>query len=272
MPNLNHVILDDIVEMVDLPEPDPLPEIRIDPAMMERVRREFINANPAPGGVPIPRRVIPKAKQKPKFQLHWGGRDVDPGLYNRPMSLKCGQPNAREDQREMDAMLKAIEQGIPVIGICRGAQLLNVANGGILIQHIEDHTHSHSVQCDYWDLNRDIRNRGLFEKVSSTHHQAMIPTTEGRILGRSYDAVDGVHWDHVDTPYMYSHVNEVIYYPKTKSLCIQPHPEWMNQQHPFVEWLNFVIFHEFDIEPLNFADLENNQVGWNYDDMRKGEF
>jgi hypothetical protein len=46
----------------------------------------------------------------------------------------------------------------------------------------------------------------------------------------------------------------------------------MNQQHPFVEWLNFVIFHEFDIEPLNFADLENNQVGWNYDDMRKGDF
>ena len=271
MPNPNHVILDDIV-WNEVLQNEPLPEIRIDPAMMERVRREFINANPAPGGIPIPRRVIPKAKQKPKFQLHWGGRDVDPGLYNRPMSLKCGQPNAREDQREMDAMLKAIEQGIPVIGICRGAQLLNVANGGILIQHIEDHTRSHSVHCDYRDWNRDVRKEGIFDKVSSTHHQAMIPTTEGKILGRSFESVQGVHWDNVDQGYIYPHVNEVIYYPKTKSLCIQPHPEWMNQQHPFVEWLNFVIFHEFDIEPLNFADLENNQVGWNYDDMRKGEF
>jgi putative glutamine amidotransferase len=67
-----------------------------------------------------------------------GGRDVDPARYGQEPGPHTDSPDHRRDRTE-DALLEvAIETGLPTLGICRGAQILNVHRGGTLIQHLPD--------------------------------------------------------------------------------------------------------------------------------------
>ena len=67
-----------------------------------------------------------------------GGRDVDPARYGHERGPHTDQADLRRDQTE-DALLGvAIEKGVPTLGICRGAQILNVHRGGTLLQHLPD--------------------------------------------------------------------------------------------------------------------------------------
>ena len=67
-----------------------------------------------------------------------GGRDVDPSRYGQEPGQHTDSPDPRRDRTE-DALLEvAIETGLPTLGICRGAQMLNVHRGGTLIQHLPD--------------------------------------------------------------------------------------------------------------------------------------
>jgi len=145
-----------------------------------------------------------------------------------------------------------MENRIPIIGICRGAQILNVMNGGILVQHIDGHTHQHNILLEH----PEYQPKAIMVAVTSTHHQMMIPHKSAEIIGRDHNPTTGVHWDNVDTPQKYKHVNEVIYYPATRSLCIQPHPEWMDQNSPFVNWINDFIEREWGLPRINFAEEE----------------
>ena len=65
--------------------------------------------------------------------------------------------------------------GIPMVGICRGGQFLNVMSGGSMWQDVNNHTKPHRV------INYDTFNTYPF-MVSSTHHQMMDPSSEGEIL------------------------------------------------------------------------------------------
>lgn len=192
---------------------------------------------------------LQEKKMKPKYEIFWGGADVDPSFYNRERSNRCGKSNIKRDAEERALMEKHIKQGIPIIGICRGAQLLNVVNGGILVQHIDGHAMARE------HLATEVAT-GKAMWVSSTHHQMMIAHQDGEILFKDYSGTMGVHWDDVNEPYRYSYVTEVVYYPKTKSLCIQPHPEWMDQKSEFVSWINSFIKAEWDLPPINFKAEE----------------
>ena len=67
-----------------------------------------------------------------------GGADVDPRRYGQPAHERTGAPRTDRDAWE-DALLNAaIELELPFLGICRGAQMLNVALGGTLVQHLPD--------------------------------------------------------------------------------------------------------------------------------------
>ena len=187
--------------------------------------------------------------QKPLVEIFWGGADIDPSFYNRKRSDFCGRSDIEKDTQDRKLMEERIKQGVPIIGICRGAQLLNVVNGGILVQHIEGHAIGKEHSCT------EVATDKVY-KVSSTHHQMMIAHQDGQILFKDYNGADGVHWDNVNESFFYLHVPEVVYYPKTKSLCIQPHPEWMSQDSPFVNWINDFIKKEWDLDPINFAAEE----------------
>ena len=195
--------------------------------------------------------------QHPQPKIFWGGPDLDPSFYGKERSKKCGQSFVRDDQQLLDEMQTCIDAGTPIIGICRSAQALNVLNGGILVQHIDNHTRKHNLTL--YNKHKEITHP--CESVSSTHHQMMVAHKDGIILAKDNEPTTGVHWDNVNEPYDYKYVTEVVYYPKTKSLCIQPHPEWMPQDHYFIQWLNNLMFEEWGSKPINFQNEERKSLG-----------
>ena len=152
----------------------------------------------------------------------WGGADISPALYKRERSHLCWAddvPSIR-DQIEWNMMQKAIELGIPIIGVCRGAQMLCAAAGGYLMQHINNHGGHHEVETYEGDLIT----------TNSIHHQMMVPTgTNHEVLAKIPDAKlrSDVYWDgnkkvdHDQEP-------EFIYFNDVKGFAIQWHPEMMS--------------------------------------------
>lgn len=67
-----------------------------------------------------------------------GGRDVDPAAYGHEPHPATEEPGPERDEWEFALIADALEQGLPVLGICRGPQLINVALGGTLHQHLPD--------------------------------------------------------------------------------------------------------------------------------------
>jgi putative glutamine amidotransferase len=67
-----------------------------------------------------------------------GGKDVDPARYGQAALPTTDEPRPDRDEWESSLLLAAIETGVPFLGICRGLQVLNVALGGTLHQHLPD--------------------------------------------------------------------------------------------------------------------------------------
>src|SRR4029077_16245513 len=68
-----------------------------------------------------------------------GGWDVDPALYGEKPDSKVGDIDPELDETELRLFKQAHDQQLPVLGICRGQQVINVAMGGSLVQHLEGH-------------------------------------------------------------------------------------------------------------------------------------
>ncbi|MEU1404307.1 gamma-glutamyl-gamma-aminobutyrate hydrolase family protein [Streptomyces sp. NPDC005728] len=68
-----------------------------------------------------------------------GGPDVDPSRYGAERSPRTGPPAPERDAWELALIDAALRAGVPLLGICRGMQLLNVALGGTLVQHLDGH-------------------------------------------------------------------------------------------------------------------------------------
>ena len=115
-----------------------------------------------------------------------GGPDVDPQRYNEPEKRNmCGLIDLDRDELEFALAREARELSIPMLGICRGAQVLNVAYGGTLYadlptakpstiehRHIDSADSSHVVHVESGSIIRRIA--GVFDSsVNSAHHQAV---------------------------------------------------------------------------------------------------
>lgn len=140
-----------------------------------------------------------------------GGDDVSPFLYGEEPHPKT-QSNFVRDMREIAIFEAARDANKVLAGICRGGQFLNVMMGGKLEQHIVGHdTGLHSLTIPY-HIKRDVE---LPEKidVTSTHHQAMIPSSRAKILCYEYNSKTG------------RNVHEVVTYQNGRVICNQSHPE-----------------------------------------------
>ncbi len=136
-----------------------------------------------------------------------GGEDVKPSFFGIELSevererLKV---HSRPERDEMEILLaqKSVERGLPVLGICRGLQLVNVAMGGTLILDIEsqtnagDHKAKGAEESNYHPLTIDLDSKlgkmiGATEgEVSTRHHQAAEKVADGlRIASRSDDGI-----------------------------------------------------------------------------------
>ena len=67
-----------------------------------------------------------------------GGGDIDPARYAAPRGEAPGPASAARDDAELDLCTAALDSGLPLLGICRGLQVINVALGGTLHQHLPD--------------------------------------------------------------------------------------------------------------------------------------
>ncbi len=109
-----------------------------------------------------------------------GGWDVDPSLYGERPDEKVGPIDRELDDTELNLFRQAREQELPVLGICRGQQVINVAMGGSLVQHLEGHevralgrSHlAHTIEVDPdSELGRAAGEHKI--RVNSLHHQAV---------------------------------------------------------------------------------------------------
>jgi putative glutamine amidotransferase len=106
-----------------------------------------------------------------------GGNDVAPALYGAEPHPKTDPPNPDRDQLEIALLQEALTRNLPVLAICRGIQLLNVALGGTLHQHIEGHhipkqKDVHPVQIAPGSLLHGVLGASEYS-VNSLHHQAI---------------------------------------------------------------------------------------------------
>jgi putative glutamine amidotransferase len=109
-----------------------------------------------------------------------GGWDVDPSNYGENKDEKVGPVDPELDETELRLFHEAREREIPVLGICRGQQVINVAMGGSLVQHLEDHDvqghgRSHLAHTIEVDPESELGQAALEHKVrvNSFHHQAV---------------------------------------------------------------------------------------------------
>tara|TARA_R100001086_G_scaffold249777_1_gene190907 strand:- start:32583 stop:33158 length:576 start_codon:yes stop_codon:yes gene_type:complete len=151
--------------------------------------------------------------------LFTGGSDVTPELYGQekhPATMSC----SKRDEEECKIFQMCYLRAIPMVGICRGAQFLNVMSGGSMFQDVSGHTlgdHEINTSC------------GLNFEVTSTHHQMMKPSDEGILLATANESlwreeviegnISRDTWDNNDA--------EAVFYPKTRCFCYQPHPEFL---------------------------------------------
>jgi putative glutamine amidotransferase len=115
-----------------------------------------------------------------------GGWDVDPARYGEKPDDKVGDIDPELDETEIRLFKEARERGLPVLGICRGQQVINVAMGGSLIQHLEGHEvrafgrkHlAHAAAVDpASELGQAAGGREI--QVNSLHHQAVRSVASG---------------------------------------------------------------------------------------------
>ena len=109
-----------------------------------------------------------------------GGWDVDPARYGEAPDPKLGRIDKELDDTELRLFAQARDRGLPVLGICRGQQVINVAMGGSLIQHLDGHEvraygRSHLAHAIEVDPGSELgRAAGEDEiRVNSLHHQAI---------------------------------------------------------------------------------------------------
>jgi putative glutamine amidotransferase len=144
-----------------------------------------------------------------------GGEDVEPWRYGEVPSPALGQTEPARDAMEFRAIGTALALGVPILGICRGAQVLNVHFGGTLYQDIDterpgpllheqpqpwcERTHEVDILRDSL-LHTVTGERRLF--INSFHHQAVKqPAPDLRVSARADDGlIEAI--EHVDHPWL----------------------------------------------------------------------
>jgi len=128
-----------------------------------------------------------------------GGADVDPAHYGADAHPETDTPQTRRDAGELALLQAALQRDMPTLAICRGFQLLNVARGGDLVQHLPEMTGNDThkqVPGEFAvhpvEVRADSRLAGIVgaaSDVTSHHHQALGRVGEG--LVESAWAADG---------------------------------------------------------------------------------
>ncbi|MEV6737586.1 gamma-glutamyl-gamma-aminobutyrate hydrolase family protein [Streptomyces sp. NPDC051104] len=115
-----------------------------------------------------------------------GGPDVDPARYGAERSPRTGPPAPERDAWELALIGAALASGTPLLGVCRGMQLLNVALGGTLVQHLDGHVvqvgafGGHTVEPVPGTRYGEVAPESV--SVPTYHHQAVDRLGDGLVI------------------------------------------------------------------------------------------
>src|SRR4029077_4161149 len=131
-----------------------------------------------------------------------GGADIDPASYGAERHAETVGTVPERDAFEIAMVRGALAYGMPVLGICRGMQLINVAHGGTLLQHLPEYMGHHEhcrVPGTFDDADHDVRllegslaaqaARETEHATKSHHHQGVDRVGEGLTVS-GYSVVD----------------------------------------------------------------------------------
>ena len=161
-----------------------------------------------------------------------GGVDIEPSRYGQETDEKCGKIDLPRDAMEWWILDTFLPTGKPVLGICRGIQMLNVFQGGTLHQHIDGHSDFKSRSTGFHKVSVVPGSRldGIVKSspltVNSLHHQVV--DALGKDLVVCAKSEDG-------------YIEAVEHSAHPFCLGVQWHPEHMSRKDP----VQMRIFHAF---------------------------
>lgn len=189
------------------------------------------------------RQWIPQSEEtvypnKADLFLFTGGEDVHPYLYGELKNKKT-RANSERDVQEIWCFKYALNNKIPMMGICRGSQFLTVMAGGGLFQHVDGHIGNHT----------SFLSDGSVITTISTHHQMMNPYSlkpqQYKVIGVSKKIISEFENGYNETVELPSNFPEpeFVYYPEINALAIQGHPERQLSDDSLEEQI--VLFEDF---------------------------
>jgi len=155
-----------------------------------------------------------------KLVMFTGGEDVTPSWYGETSPNHVCYYNERRDKEEAIVFKLAERRGIPMMGICRGIQFLNVMHGGKIFHNVTNHAGP-----------RHMMTLGNGEEfvVNSFHHQMVIPPEDSIVIAYSSTRKSTSYIGDKDLEVSPPNVEvEAVAYPNTKSVAVQYHPEMMD--------------------------------------------
>lgn len=174
--------------------------------------------------------------------LFTGGEDISPELYGNVSPRLCYH-NIDRDRYEQVIFDQAIKYNIPMTGICRGLQFLNVMAGGKMIHHLDGHTGAMHDMSTY---------RGETILVNSLHHQMVLPPETSYVIGWSSKQRSkqyfGNNDDLIDAP---QKEVEAVIYPTIKAAGVQYHPEMMSEDSTGYKWYEALVKTLLDIKNMD---------------------
>jgi putative glutamine amidotransferase len=156
--------------------------------------RGYVDAVQRAGGMAVLLVPDPRAEQDPDELLDLvdglilaGGADIDPSAYGAQPHPETSATNPDRDRFELALTARAVERDLPLLAVCRGMQLLNVARGGTLHQHLPE-THGH---------HEHRREAGTFD--GADHDVRLAPgSLAARAAGETTRATKSHHHQGVD--------------------------------------------------------------------------
>ena len=171
-------------------------EIVPGPTLLHTANRYYVDSIVRAGGVPVILPAIdpslaPAAIDRIDGLVLPGGGDVDPAAYDEDAAPEVSGVDPRRDGWEIACARAALDRNLPLLATCRGLQVLNVALGGSLAQHVPGHGHAARFEQLVHQIRLDPSSRlaalvgDCVVGANSLHHQA---------AGRLGSGVRAVGW------------------------------------------------------------------------------